>query len=923
MTFRVACHRLCFSLLVLLGGVSSGSLRADPLVEAANSIYSGIRMETLPNGLIVYLKPIPGSPVVTTKVAYRVGSADEELASTGLSHYLEHLMFKGTAKLMPGDIDRLTQINGGRNNANTSEDCTVYHFDFAADRWTVALDIEADRMRGTVIDAKHEFEQEKGAVIAELEGGEDEPWEKEQKTILPLLFGKTAPYGHPVIGEREHVRNATAEIIKTHYDRWYHPNNAIIAVVGGFDPDQAMAEIRKRFANIPKGELPARRPIPDIAPRTETVRVEIPSKFELPRLVMGYNGVTVGHPDDYAFDVISQVLTGGKTGRLYRKLVEGEQIATSVSAFNSAGRYPGWFGVMLELMPNGDRAKAEKLLLAEIERLAAEPITAAELKRAQRAVLASTIFGSEDNHSLADRIARSAIMDPNGSIDYPRTYLSKIQAVTPEQVQAAARKWLVEAKPVMVWSVPGEQQPPQGMGNASQANPLRRNILARKGLRHREAPQASGGGSFPELKNAQRVTLPNGMRVVLLENHRLPIVVATVANPRADLLEPANQHGVASMLALLLDEGTTTKTGQQIASMVEDTGGEFSLGVSQSSLQMLSSDAELGLSLMFECLQSPAFPAESVERMRLQLVSAIEDSERDPNETALTAFRKTVYGDHPYGRPGLGNREVVKKLTVDDLKAYHATIMRPSELITVIVGDFDSKSMVTLLQKLVPTPEKPQLPVALELPKPPTIEQVTEKIISNPNAAQLHVYLGHLGIARNDPDYFKLLVMDNVLGTGPGFTDRLSASLRDRQGLAYTVTAQITGTASDGPGVFQGYIGTFPDKLATVKAGFLTEINRIRDELPDEAEVENAKKYLLGTLAFRTATNQMIAGQLLGFERFGLGLDYLERYRKEVAAVTPMNVQAMAKKHLQPGRLVLTACGPVDATGKPLAAPKP
>src|SRR4051812_15995356 len=176
------------------------------LARTAQAALSGLRTETLPNGLRIYLLPVKNSPVVTTMVAYRVGSADEEKDQTGLSHYLEHLMFKGTDKLLPGDIDRATQRNGGRNKAYTTEDMTVYPFDFAADRWQSALDIEADRMRNIRIDAKHEFEQEKGAVIAELKGNEDNPGDLEYKAILPMLWPKDSPYSHPVIGEERHVR---------------------------------------------------------------------------------------------------------------------------------------------------------------------------------------------------------------------------------------------------------------------------------------------------------------------------------------------------------------------------------------------------------------------------------------------------------------------------------------------------------------------------------------------------------------------------------------------------------------------------------------------------------------------------------------------------------------------------------------------
>src|SRR5207253_1651511 len=211
--------------------------------------------------LRVYLKPVPHSPVVATMVAYKVGSGDEDLDHTGLSHYLEHLMFKGTDKLKPGDIDRLTQRNGGQNNAYTSEDYTIYHFDLPASNWEFALEIEADRMRNIRIDARHEFEQEKGAVISELERNEDSEWDLEFKAILPLLFSN-GPYGHPVIGERAHVRGATAEVIKAHYDKWYYPNNAALVICGGFDADKVSARVKELFGPIPQGKLPERKPVP-------------------------------------------------------------------------------------------------------------------------------------------------------------------------------------------------------------------------------------------------------------------------------------------------------------------------------------------------------------------------------------------------------------------------------------------------------------------------------------------------------------------------------------------------------------------------------------------------------------------------------------------------------------------------------------
>jgi zinc protease len=193
-----------------------------------------------------------------------------------------------------------------------------------------------------------------------------------------------------------------------------------------------------------------------------------------------------------------------------------------------------------------------------------------------------------------------------------------------------------------------------------------------------------------------------------------------------------------------------------------------------------------------------------------------------------------------------------------------------------------------------------------------------EKVLSLPEAAQLHFYMGHLGIRRHNPDYYKLLVMDYVLGTGPGFTDRLSSKLRDREGLGYTVSATICSSAGEEPGLFSCYIGTAPEHFARVKKLFLEEVNRIRDEKPTAEEVEDVKKYLLGNLAFELVTSDKIAAQMLYAERYGLGFGYLDDYRKAVAAVTPEDVQAVAKKYLDPEHMVLVAAGAIDEKGKPL-----
>ncbi|MFO0823425.1 MAG: pitrilysin family protein [Gemmataceae bacterium] len=498
------------------------------LVKTAQAVFQNLKTVTLDNGLRVYLLPVKGSPTVSVMVAYRVGSADEEKDQTGLSHYLEHLMFKGTEKLMPGDIDRATQRNGGRNNAYTSEDMTVYHFDFASDRWQSALDIEADRMRNIRIDAKHEFEQEKGAVISELKGNEDGPGDLEYKAVLKLLWPKESPYSHPVIGEEKHVRDATAEIIKRHYDKWYHPNNAAIVIAGGFDPDEALTKIKKLFSGIPKADLPKRKTPTYFKDRAGPVRTEFESKFDQPRLIMGFNTVAVGTPEDPILDVVQYILSDGKTSRLYRKLVEDERVASAVDTGNYSGRYPGWFSVSLDVLKGKDRKKIEELVFTELEKLATEPVSDEELARARKKLLARFVFSRESVHSLADAVARVSTY-PGGedAAKFFAENLDRIVAVTKADIQRVAKEYLNRKQACIVWSIPPEDPKKCGTGNSEcgikTQNAVRHSAfrIAHSASKMAEAPGSAGFS----LSAAKRVVLPNGMVVILLEDHGLPIVV--------------------------------------------------------------------------------------------------------------------------------------------------------------------------------------------------------------------------------------------------------------------------------------------------------------------------------------------------------------------------------------------------------------
>ncbi len=870
--------------------------------KTASALYDGISSTTLENGLRVYLKPIASSSSVTTMVVYKVGSCDEDKSFTGLSHYLEHLLFKGSAKLKPGDIDRITFRAGGSNNAYTSPDMTAYHFTLPAGQWKAALEVEADRMRNVRIDKEHEFDKEKGAVISELARNEDKPWDLEYKAILPVLFGKKHPYGHSVIGETSHVKDATEKVIKDHYDRWYHPNNAALLIVGGFDEKEALATIKKLFAEIPSAKLPDRKEVPAEAAKLPA-RTQFVSKFSQARLMVGFQTIKAGDPDHAAITVLDAILSLGKRARLYTALIEGAAVASEVGSDHSPGRYQGWINVTVEVLPGKDRADAEKRLLAELAALRDKPVTADELARVKRQLIASTIFRCEGTNGLANSIAEAVTLT---DLDFVKKYLPRIQEVTAEDVQRVAKKYLDPKRSATVWSIPGEEE------KTGRASALR----AKTAARH-TAGRADAVTVGIDLKKTQRVELPNGLVVLLYEDKRLPLFEVHAALRASNIYQDDTKLGVAALMGNLLDEGTTKRTGVQISEAIEAVGGSLALNSSGGNARSLTPDRKLALSLLLESMIEPTFPAEAFRRSHARLMAEITEAETQSNPRARREFAQAAYGLHPLGRPSSGTTKTAFRLTRADCEAFHKLVFQPSNTILVLAGDFDAKEMLAEVKRL--TADWKNVP----LPKPTSVKvarpkEFTTKILSMPKAAQLQIYMGHAGIRRDDPDYYKLLVMDHILGTGPGFTDRISARLRDREGLAYTVNAKITESAGSEPGLFVCYIGTDNQNFAKVKKLFLEELNRIRDTKATAVELADAKAYLIGSQMLQYGTVGGIASQLLSIERYKLGLDYVEDYQKAIKAVSLEDIQNVAKKHLDPARMYLIAAGAVDEKGEPL-----
>ena len=397
-----------------------------------------VRRTVLDNGLVVLTKEIHTSPIVTSMIWYRVGSRNEELGQTGKSHFLEHMLFKGTDHFRKGEIDLITLKNGGGNNAFTSHDFTAYYFNFASDRWDIALEIEADRMVNCAFDPD-EFEAEKKVVIEELKTGLDSPWGLLMQEEEAAAY-KVHPYRNPIVGWLQDVERATAEEQQAYYRRYYHPNNAILVLTGDFETEQVLKKVSQAFGSIPAGH-PPRPMVMEEPPQRGERRLIVRWRSKVPRLAVAYHAPQIAHADSYALQVLAVLLSEGKASRLYQQLVERDQSVTFVSAEYGEAKDPTLFHIRAEARGEHPIEEIEKGIFTELEHIAAGNLTQHELDRAKHQIEAHFILSRE--RTLDQAILLGQIEALFG-LEYIDTYLQRLNAVTAANVADVCGRYLNE-----------------------------------------------------------------------------------------------------------------------------------------------------------------------------------------------------------------------------------------------------------------------------------------------------------------------------------------------------------------------------------------------------------------------------------------------------------------------------------------------
>lgn len=448
-----------------------------PLLKAGAKVSE----HRLANGMRVLLAERHSDPVVASVLLYPAGARTETEREAGLSHFLEHMMFKGTKRHGKGEVDRLTTELGGANNAYTGHDHTAYWFELASDRWERALELEADRMQHLLIDPA-EFDAERAVVLEELAMGEDDPWRALVRRVEEALFPHH-PYGRPIIGYPEVLKALTPADMRAYYRRFYHPGNATLVVCGDVRPAAALAAVRARFERIPRGTPfaeadPFRRKLEEPAGEKR-----VNASWDDPgrRLVVVWPTTTVGTHDDDALDLAMTVLASGRMSRLWRRLVLEEGLATSISASNDSRIEGGALWIFAECAQDADPARLEAVLHEEIARLAREKVGQAELARARAILVASEAFESETVTDVAEELGEWAV-----DADWRRAFdgCERHLVLRPAALQAVAKRYLQPERRVVGWCQPREDALGRATSTARRATRTAKTVrkqAARKG----------------------------------------------------------------------------------------------------------------------------------------------------------------------------------------------------------------------------------------------------------------------------------------------------------------------------------------------------------------------------------------------------------------------------------------------------------
>ena len=852
-------------------------LKAAPPESSAGITFppSTAQERLLANGLTLIVQEDRSAPVVSVQAWCGTGSIDENAhLGAGLSHILEHMLFKGTKTLGSSAIAQKIQNVGGYINAYTSFDRTVYWIDVPKAGTSVALDVLSDTMMNSIL-PQEEYAKEQEVIRREFAMGMDDPDRMAGQLLFATAFQRH-PYRLPVIGQLEIFNQLTQEDVMQYYKTRYVPNNLTFIVVGDVDAEAVSQQLDAFFKDYPAKSLqPVYVPAepPQLGPRV--VHQEFAT--ELTRLSLAWHIPEITHPDVPALDLLSTILGDGRSSRLYRRVREEAGLAFGVSAFSYTPGDPGLLGIDATVEP-AKREATQELVLKIVAEIKQAGVTSDELAKAKKISLSHHLGSLTTMRGQASDLGSNWFLTRN--LNFTREYLAAVQEITAEDIRRVAAKYLTSDNLTIV-----------------SLNP--KGSLAAK----TETTQSIVAGEI------QKIELSNGMRLLVREDPRLPLV-SMVAVFRGGLLaETSPTNGITHLMAKTLLKGTTTRSAEQIADTIEAVGGSIGSDAGNNSfsvsLDVTQPDFKLGAELLADVLLNATMPEKAIAREKEVQLAGIKEEEEQLTTVARNILREALFAQHPYALRGKGTAQSVARLSQKDLIEFRDRYLVARNGVISVFGNVQAAEAKQIFEQALSGMKSGQLALT-DAPQPSPLAR-TITVESLKDKAQGVIMVGFRGADMFSEDRYALELIDEA---SSDLGSRFFVRIREQMGLAYYVGAsQMQGLV---PGLFLFYLGTDPQKIEWVKTALLDEIDKLAAEGLTTDELARAKKKLLGQMQIANQSNDSFGYMAALDELYGLGFAHYKSFERDVEAVTLEDVKSVAAKYFQKQPYVLAIVRPPD-----------
>lgn len=859
----------------------------------------------LKNGMKVLLVESHKSPVVSIQMWVKTGSADEQKNEEGISHFIEHLVFKGTEKYGVGEIASIVEGSGGELNAYTSFDQTVFYVTISKQFMGTGLDVISQMMGYPKFD-EDEVDNEREVVLEEIKRTNDNPHRQASRQLFSTIY-KKHPYRLPVIGFEKVIKNVSVKKLKEYYHKRYVPENMTLVIAGDFDMKNIKQEVNTYFGDFESYPLKKIKRTKELV--QEKTRIDVKkSSFQENLFYLAWRIPNARHKDIPALDVLAMILGQGDSSRLTKSLRIHKPLVNYIGASSYTPLDPGFFAISGSLNIE-HLEEVYEVLLKEIEHLLSRYPEREELDKAVVNIESEEFYGLETVDGLARKVGTYHFLFDD--YKYFNEFLKQIRQLTTKDIRRVAKKYLKAENlsvTVMTNSNPENvkkltQSFVKKFRNLCEGNKLEKGQKEQKPKRR----NWNSGGVEKISDSIEKIVLKSGAKVILRPNFDTPIVNLRAAYLGGLRFEPESKLGLTELLSRTwanstknLGETDFYHKVENMASQISAFGGRNTIGLSMTTL---SPFAQPMRELFFEVLKHPNITDDMVEREKYIMEEKIKKKQDNPAQIAIQNCMSVLFKGHPYAKDMSGTIESIKGLTSRDVREYLKELQGAENLSLVLAGAFNKEEWLDYLQsetKNLPKTQLPKLDLKMQYPiKKEILFESSEK-------EQSHIIVAYPGLKFTDQQVYELQVLQSILAGQGG---RLFIELRDKNSLAYSVSPlRMEGIEG---GYFGTYIGCSPEKSQKAIAMMKQELKKLADELVSNEELQRSKRYLIGRHDIELQKTSSVAASILFDDIYGVG--YLEcfKFAEKINAVTADQVKELAKKlFAQPE--IISCVGPLN-----------